>query len=765
MNMFDLINTTLPSETTSQYIDFYFHQMVKLNSKREIYFENFDNGYLSIMKDEIDRKLNGSGKLREKPWSNFLFFFINIKDFEILFGTNEKHRDISSIEPNGNFELSSYDYSYYKNPKALYFHRKNNFKIAKFIFDKIKNEKSFLFVRSFVYITIILYGKNEITKNEFLTFYFNTNYKFTETNGKTEFIANVANSYLVKDVNHELAIIEDNNKDIFDCVKAYNDSIEYTNLTSHNLKNIVDSIDEGNEYILIEGSARTGKTIIAMSLLRIYPNSNLLVMNYYFYQALKDAFEALNIHFPYNRIFHQARGKKGYYDNVQSINFDFSIIDECQRLGRMFGLVDRSLSSKTHKHTIFLGDNLQRLMPSSDDGITYIKKRISEENKQLTMFRYTNSVGIPPEILKNIKYLLCDPTIVSPHFLGEYNINIFDDKIKFLKSYKTDNHKNRHIATIHYPVNNFTAIGDFLAFPKGLVNSDYPYFLNKEIISRYYLSPFELISREVESIYVYIRKNINEDNLNNFTFYQLYVLMTRATISLNIFCESDSLRKKFKQRLNDILSYSTMIENNVENCITEGQFEVNETILDEFIQKYNIVSPKDQIVSRGITRLVHFTEESNIPNIIKNGLLPRSILMNNGIMFDYNDKNRWDNHVDSICLSVENPNQWLLEKFKKDYPNKKYKLITINPSILFSSFIKEENIKLTPRLYCNYNAASNMTKSSDSNIDIMFSEKVQTYHWLHTRDGVPNNHPTSTQAEILFFGRIPPEYIESIEEI
>lgn len=48
-----------------------------------------------------------------------------------------------------------------------------------------------------------------------------------------------------------------------------------------------------------------------MSLLRLYPQSNLLVMNYYFYEALKDAFSALGLDFPSNRIYHQAFGKKG----------------------------------------------------------------------------------------------------------------------------------------------------------------------------------------------------------------------------------------------------------------------------------------------------------------------------------------------------------------------------------------------------------------------------------------------------------------------
>ena len=47
----------------------------------------------------------------------------------------------------------------------------------------------------------------------------------------------------------------------------------------------------------------------------------------------------------------------------------------------------------------------------------------------------------------------------------------------------------------------------------------------------------------------------------------------------------------------------------------------------------------------------------------------------------------------------------------------------------------------------------------------MFSNQVQTYYYIFNRKGRKDSEPTCNQAEILFFGRIPPEYIESIEDI
>ena len=71
-----LFNSNVDENIASQYINYYFYDMVKLSREKKIFYEKSNNYFISIMKDEMDRKLNGSGKLREKPWSNFLFYFI-----------------------------------------------------------------------------------------------------------------------------------------------------------------------------------------------------------------------------------------------------------------------------------------------------------------------------------------------------------------------------------------------------------------------------------------------------------------------------------------------------------------------------------------------------------------------------------------------------------------------------------------------------------------------------------------------------------------
>lgn len=62
--------------------------------------------------------------------------------------------------------------------------------------------------------------------------------------------------------------------------------------TKHYLDKITKEIDENvNARVLVEGPARSGKTVLAMSLLAKYPKSKMLLMNWYFYDALIDAFK------------------------------------------------------------------------------------------------------------------------------------------------------------------------------------------------------------------------------------------------------------------------------------------------------------------------------------------------------------------------------------------------------------------------------------------------------------------------------------------
>lgn len=97
-------------------------------------------------------------------------------------------------------------------------------------------------------------------------------------------------------------------------------------------------------------------------------------------------------------------------------------------------------------------------------------------------------------------------------------------------------------------------------------------------LKRRMFSPFELISREVRNIYLYLPKTItmllkenriidkgkfgkrfyNEDSDTNYLLNQLYVLMTRATRRIYIYCEDKVLTEYFKNQLNQYEQENTL---------------------------------------------------------------------------------------------------------------------------------------------------------------------------------------------------------------
>lgn len=167
----------------------------------------------------------------------------------------------------------------------------------------------------------------------------------------------------------------------------------------------------------------------------------------------------------------------------------------------------------------------------------------------------------------------------------------------------------------------------------------------------------------------------------------------------------------------------------------------------------------DTIRKRGITKLIHFTSVDNLDSIKKLGILPREELINRQMTFDYNDEYRIDNNMDAICLSVSNPNRYLIQEFTHRYPDKKYVMLEIDPAILYE--IKNQGVPIK-RIYYDYNAASRYAKKSLSDLNIMFKDSINKRHIVLNRENKKDYEPTSDQAEILFFGQIPFQYIQKI---
>lgn len=187
------------------------------------------------------------------------------------------------------------------------------------------------------------------------------------------------------------------------------------------------------------------------------------------------------------------------------------------------------------------------------------------------------------------------------------------------------------------------------------------------------LTTYELISRELDAIYIYLPNDVSankeglhyERGADEYLRNQIYVLMTRAKGSVWIYCENPSAYQYRSERCEKLIKRA----------------EVRTPYDKEEEERCNALATL--IEERGITRLVHFTAEENLPSIYDHGLMSVAKLDKSGIKYDKNDTDRADNIPDGISLSVQNPNQYLLRHFCQKYPNKKYVILSLDPALLY----------------------------------------------------------------------------------
>ncbi len=163
---------------------------------------------------------------------------------------------------------------------------------------------------------------------------------------------------------------------------------------------------------------------------------------------------------------------------------------------------------------------------------------------------------------------------------------------------------------------------------------------------------------------------------------------------------------------------------------------------------------QNEIKSREIEYLWHFTKVENLDSILKNGLIPRMTLEENSVQVGYNDQYRIDGHKDASCLSLGHPNYKMFYRPRCDDSSQEWVVIAIKPEVLW----------LKECAFCNENAASNSVTA----IPIQERKGINAFRKMFEAVAgkpdraalkLPDDCPTNPQAEILVFGEIEPKYI------
>src|SRR5690554_2563509 len=253
------------------YIEYFFTKIVGFNNQevRYITISQNDNEFLSIAMDKVDRLVRKSGRLRNRVWNNCYFIFHD-----------------NTVESSVIFKQ----------------------KVA-----QIKKDFPFLFIRSYVYFVFINVldkdllssideAHQKLETKHFKIWYFNSKYEVKEEIRRANIFGisldegeKIDDYMYIANPKSELQRIESANSDAIDCVRAFTGNLELLGQTSQMLELVCNELDtNSNARILVEGPARSGKTIIAASLLGQYENSKFLLMNFFFYQAIVDGFYALS---------------------------------------------------------------------------------------------------------------------------------------------------------------------------------------------------------------------------------------------------------------------------------------------------------------------------------------------------------------------------------------------------------------------------------------------------------------------------------------
>lgn len=163
----------------------------------------------------------------------------------------------------------------------------------------------------------------------------------------------------------------------------------------------------------------------------------------------------------------------------------------------------------------------------------------------------------------------------------------------------------------------------------------------------------------------------------------------------------------------------------------------------------------DFIAQRGITRLVHFTPFINVLGIYEEKyVFPVEMIKERakGFLLDYiqfNDENRHDGRRNCINLSIQRINYFLFKRFLEKFSCDLWCILEINPYIM-----EQQGVEFTIA-----NAASSYVKqygvkSGLEGLRDMFADNLNTGKRIERRVGIPNNCPTSRQAEVLYPGAI-----------
>lgn len=160
---------------------------------------------------------------------------------------------------------------------------------------------------------------------------------------------------------------------------------------------------------------------------------------------------------------------------------------------------------------------------------------------------------------------------------------------------------------------------------------------------------------------------------------------------------------------------------------------------------------KSFCATRGIYELLHFAKASQMPFILRYGLLTNAILANAGGKVE--DQSRIDQNSDHVCLSVDFPNYKLFYKRRTEAGmGETWCILSIEKSLIWER----------PCIFFPTNAAKNNGGEGRRGLSGIKAIYAPTYDGIRRSELIRESIPTDPQAEVLVPDSILPKHIKRV---
>lgn len=149
-------------------------------------------------------------------------------------------------------------------------------------------------------------------------------------------------------------------------------------------------------------------------------------------------------------------------------------------------------------------------------------------------------------------------------------------------------------------------------------------------------------------------------------------------------------------------------------------------------------------ISRGIEFLFHYTPACNFEDILRYGIMPRTMLSDSAAIATVLDEYRLDDRPDAVSVSLSRVNRKLLARKRIKMPGVEWIILAIDASVLWTQRVE----------FCWTDAASNIIKHHSGRRDGPWAFNRMFEGSAEQRAGLLDCHATASEAEIHVLGRI-----------